>query len=130
MTYNEIIPNLFLGSQQDAIEFDKAWGEDGTIICVLEQRPANEPFSSYHTPIRTSSGHVHDKQLKHIAWFLQILLAKNQKTLVHCAAGLERSPLTIAYFLTKIHFRNDIKQAYEYIKTKRPEVYDRSDWLV
>jgi len=130
MTYNEIIPNLFLGSQQDAIEFDKAWGEDGTIICVLEQRPANEPFRSYHIPVRTSSGHVHEEQLTHISWFLRMLLSDKRKTLIHCAAGLERSPLAVSFFLVEIGFRNDIKQAYEYIKTKRPEIYDRSDWLV
>ena len=127
--YNEIIPNLFLGGQQDAIDFDQKFGESGTIICVLENRPQDEPFRSYHIPVRTSSGHVHMEQLNQISWFLDKLLDNNVPTLVHCAAGLERSPITVAYHL---HLKNNISvnDAYKLIEQKREGIIEHMEWLV
>lgn len=126
---NEILPNLFLGNQQDAIDFDQRYGEDGTIICVLEDKPQDEPFRSYHIPVRTSSNHVHIEQLKHIAWFLDKLLEHEIPTLVHCAAGLERSPITVAYFLSLKHSIS-IEDAYRFIERKREGIIEHLEWLV
>src|SRR3972149_153577 len=81
--YNQIIDNLFIGDLYDAETFRKN-KPDGIILCVLENRPMEEPFKAYHIPIITESGHVHTDQLDHIAYFLETLLAKKCDVLVHC----------------------------------------------
>ncbi len=128
MTYQEIIPNLFLGDQQDAIDFDSQH-PDGQIIVVLEQRPVNEPFKSIHVPILTSSGHVHSKQLNRLANIIDLILAEGEQLMVHCGAGIERSPLTIMWYLHR-KLGSSYEEAYNMIKTKRPQIADRSTWLV
>ena len=81
--YNQIIDHLFIGGLYDAETFRKN-KPDGIILCVLENRPMEEPFKAYHIPIITESGHVHTDQLDHIAYFLETLLAKKCDVLVHC----------------------------------------------
>jgi protein-tyrosine phosphatase len=125
--YNEIISNLYLGDIQDAQDFRENF-PNAVIICVLENRPENEPFKAYHIPIITESGHVHTEQLDHISFFIEALLDKHEKVLIHCAAGLERSPLTIAYFL-KYSKGISLEEAYAMVKNERPQIFDRSIWL-
>jgi len=125
--YNKIIENLYVGSIHDAIQFrqDKM---DAVILCVLENRPDDEPFKAYHIPIITESGHVHMDQLDHIAFFLETLLDKETECLVHCAAGIERSPLAVAYYL-KYSKGISIEEAYQIVKQGRPQTQDRRVWL-
>lgn len=125
--YNEIIPNLFLGDLQDAKDFDLL-KPDGMIICVLEGRPGNEPFRAIHYPILTSSGHVHSRQLDRLCYVIDAILTKHIPLLVHCAAGIERSPLTVAYYLQG-NMMITLDHAYDIIKEKRPQIADRSAWL-
>jgi len=126
--YNQIIENLFLGNQQDADEFDKDFF-DGHIIVVLETRPSGEPFKSMHIPVLTSSHHVHDTQLNKIACIIDAILKQGKPLLVHCAAGIERSPLTICWYLHK--YQNmTFDEAYAFIKNKRDIIADRREWLV
>lgn len=125
--YNKIIDHLYIGSLQDAIQFrqDKL---DAVILCVLENRPGNEPFKAYHIPIITESGHVHMDQLNHIAFFLEALLKKETDVLLHCAAGMERSPLAVAYYIAYSKGIS-IEEAYEIVKKGRPQTMDRRVWL-
>ena len=125
--YNKIIENLYVGSIHDAIQFrqDKM---DAVILCVLENRPDEEPFKAYHIPIITESGHAHMDQLNHIAFFLETLLDKGTEVMVNCAAGMERSPLAIAYYLSYSKGIS-IEEAYKIVKEKRPQTMDRRDWL-
>lgn len=125
--YNKIIENLFLGDLEDAKNFrqDKP---DGVIICVLENRPMDEPFKAYHIPTIIENDYVNTEQLDHIAFFLETLLEKKCDVLVHCFAGMERSPLTVAYYLAYskgIH----IDEAYKIVKKNRPQTMDRTMWL-
>jgi len=125
--YNKIIENLYVGSIHDAIQFrqDKL---DGVILCVLENRPDEEPFKAYHIPIITESGHVHMDQLNHIAFFIETLLDKEIEVLINCAAGMERSPLAVAYYL--MYSKGiSIEEAYEIVKKGRPQTMDRRVWL-
>ena len=124
--YNEILPNLFLGDLQDAIDFAKT--KDGHIIVVLESRPASEPFQSIHVPVITSSGSVHSSQLNKVGCIIHALLSQGKPLLVHCAAGIERSPLTTVWYLHKWHGMS-LDEAYSYVKKRRPQVQDRQQWL-
>ena len=125
--YNQIVENLFLGSLEDAKKF-REHKPDGIIICVLENRPVDEPFKAYHIPVITESGHVHTEQLDHISFFLETLLEKKCDVLVHCMAGMERSPLTVAYYLSYSK-GIPIEEAYKIVKKNRHETMDRTIWL-
>ncbi len=125
--YNKILGDLYVGDLSDAHTF-RQQKPDGVIICVLEDRPAQEPFKAYHIPVITSSGHVHTEQLDHIAFFLESLLKNGAEVLVHCAAGIERSPLTVAYFISYSKGIS-IHEAYKIVKRQRPQAQDRTMWL-
>lgn len=127
MTCNKIVDHLYLGDQQDAINFDKEV-PDGRIVVVLEQRPANEPHKSFHLPLLTSSNHIHEAQLDQLACFIHSIIQQKKDLLVHCAAGIERSPLAVVWYLHKFyHMSRD--EAYDMVKEIRPQVQDRQLWL-
>lgn len=126
--FNKIIDNLYIGDLEDSKVFDKEYPVTGVILCVLENRPASEPFNAFHFPILTESGHVHTEQLDKITQFLYGMLKSDHKILVHCAAGMERSPLAVAYFLQH-NFGITLEEAYKIVKKNRPQTLDRSIWL-
>ena len=112
----EILDNLFVGDLGDAKS-----GFDGLIICVLEEKPFDEPSSAICIPFDLGSLDV-------IASLIDDALANGRRVLVHCGAGSERAPLTIAWFL---HRRRgmSLDAAYDLLKRKRPIVQDRRAWL-
>lgn len=133
MTYNEIISNLFVGDMQDAAQFEKD-NPEGIIICVLEQRWDAEPIKAIRIPILEStpvsqySGKAFNSQLNAISDLIIKYLGESKKILVHCAAGIERSPLTVAYHLSRTKGIS-ISDAYKLVFEKRPQAQDRSSWL-
>lgn len=50
------------------------------------------------------------------------------KIVVHCAMGMERSPLTVVWYLHKYH-KITISDAYKMARKARPIVLDRRDWI-
>ena len=132
MTYNEIIKNLFVGDMQDAILFREQG--NANILCVLESRPDIEPVVAMQigfleqgaqggSVIRTNK-----KKLDLIASMINTHLKNNNKLMVHCAAGLERSPLAVVWYLHKYHNKT-IEEAYNIVKERRPQIIDRRIWL-
>ena len=55
-------------------------------------------------------------------------LAEGRRVLVHCGAGSERAPLTVAWFLNRRRAMS-LEEAYTLLKRKRPIVQDRRAWL-
>ncbi len=126
--FNQIINNLYVGDIEDSIKFDELYPTTGVILCVLEDRPPQEPNNAGHVAIKTESEHVHTEQLDKVYTFIDAMLKTDHHVLVHCMAGIERSPLTVAYFLTK-HYGMTIEKAYEIVKKARPQTQDRREWL-
>lgn len=126
--FNQIINNLYVGDIEDSIKFDELYPTTGVILCVLEDRPLEEPNNAFHVAIKTESEHVHTEQLDKVYTFIDAMLKTDHHVLVHCGAGIERSPLTVAYFLTK-HYGLTIEKAYEIVKKGRPQTQDRRHWL-
>ena len=62
------------------------------------------------------------------AGLIDAALALDQRVLVHCEEGSERTPLVVAWFL---HTRRkmSLEAAYNLLKRKRPIVRDRRKWL-
>src|SRR5579884_1196928 len=99
---DEIIENLYLGDWEDALTVP----EEYVRLCVLEAKPPGEPPGALWLPF----------------------LKDGKKVLLHCGAGIERSPLACVWFLhTKRNM--DFDEAYEFVKEKRPIVADRRTWL-
>lgn len=118
----EIATNLLLGNIGDALKFD------GQLLCVLESFP---PRPSVWIPVlqldANGTPSVLRDQLEAIARTIDWLRERGQ-TLIYCGAGIERSPLAIAWWL---HTRRAMLMdaAYKVIKSLRPEVQDRSYWI-
>jgi protein-tyrosine phosphatase len=55
-------------------------------------------------------------------------LTTGRRVLVHCGAGSERAPLTVAWFLNRRRAMS-LDAAYDLLKRKRPIVQDRRFWL-
>ena len=66
-------------------------------------------------------------RLKTLALLIKELLAANCPVTVHCSMGMERSVLTVAYYL---HTEMDMSldQAYAAIVERRPIAFDLRDW--
>jgi rhodanese-related sulfurtransferase len=124
---NEILPGVWLGDQYDA---RKLWGKPGwTIIDVRENDTDGDPPSVLRIPlIRPDSGwNAGLKALTEIADALDAAIAKGTPVLIHCWAGMERSPLALAVWLTmRCGFTLD--DAY-YLLQSRRNIFDRRAWL-
>ena len=77
-------------------------------------------------------------ELRTAAYMLEQLTEKYNKILVHCTAGIDRSPFVVAYWLSdKIDWALDIdtsfdfniRKAYSLIKEKRPQIIEHYEWI-
>lgn len=116
---NEIIDNLFVGGMTDARS-----GFNGLIICVLEEKPFDEPANATWIPFLAEGV----RSLEITAEIVDNALTGGRSVLVHCGAGSERAPLAVAWFL---HRRRGmtLDDAYALLKERRPIVQDRRFWL-
>ena len=115
---SEIIPSLFVGDLQDALEFE------GTIISVLPDVPEIEPPQAIHMPFLADGV----ASLDRTAALIEEELALGHRVLVHCEEGCERAPLVVAWFL-KTKRGKTLDQAYALLKSQRPIIEDRRRWL-
>jgi protein-tyrosine phosphatase len=115
----EITANLFVGDLTDARS-----GFDGLIICVLEDKPADEPTNATWIPFLAEG----IGSLDITAAVIDHALAGGRRVLVHCGGGSERAPLTVAWFLNRRRAMS-LDAAYDLLKRKRPIVQDRRCWL-
>jgi len=120
---SQILDNLYLGSLDDALNAPP----DFVIVCVLEYQPPNEPKGAYRFPF-LEGGLANVKVLDEFADFVDKLLSEGRKVLVHCAMGIERSPLAVVWYLHKKKGMS-IPEAYAFVKSKRNVVADRTIWL-
>jgi len=115
----EIIENLFVGDLGDAVS-----GFDGLIICVLPDKPFDELPNATWIPFLAEG----ICSLEMTASVIDNALTTGRRVLVHCGAGSERAPLTVAWFLNRRRAMS-LDAAYDLLKRKRPIVQDRRFWL-
>lgn len=122
-----IAPWLYLGSVLDA------YGWEGDALCVHELLfPPMIKASEMRIPVAYLNVHpsrmvAQIQQLNVCVGILAAHALTKRKLLVHCMAGVERSPLTIVWYLTSTGLTLD--EAYALVKGKRPQVEDRRAWL-
>lgn len=129
LTAVNIADKVFLGDLQDAL----AW--DGPRLCVLESPPYQPVGPDAHIRIlyndkRTGEVYAQRAALDAAAaWIESKRNAQQGNVLVHCAVGIERSPLTVAWWLKKFGGRPDLDAAYSDVIAKRPIVQRRDFWV-
>lgn len=129
-TLTRVLPNLYLSDAVAAKTFD------GEKICVHEN--AEIVCGNYHMPIMSRSpltkadrfdAQASKHKLCDIAVVIDNLLRGGKRVLVHCQGGVERSPLTVAWYLSHYDYQPSITAAYLYLKQIRPTISDRTFWL-
>jgi len=129
---SEIIENLFVGNCTAGHDFSK--NTDGVVIDVRDYCvDAPKMNSEYHYqclfPEEDQFCHVVSiKNLDKIADLIEKKLKQGKRVIVNCGAGMERSPLTIAWYLYRkkgMGFRN----AYQFVKDKHRATRDVECWL-
>ena len=79
--------------------------------------------------IDPGSGKV-KKDLTKLTALINKVLTDNDETkvVVHCAMGMERSPLTVVWYLYTYHDKT-IDEAYDMVQRARPVAVDRREWV-
>ena len=123
-TYNEIIPNLYIGNYESLKQFKYFH----TIINCTKNIPF--PISINISKMRVAidddkSETEHLLQLAPaVLEFIHNSLQQNKKVLVHCHAGMQRSCAIVAMYLMKYYKINNQRMAPTnailYIRSKRP----------
>lgn len=113
---------LFLGNKIGALSFY------GSILCVLEDPHCQHRTEAHHIAI-LHDGMAMKAKLDECAAYIDTELALCHDVLVHCSAGMERSPLTIAWWMVKTGVVQSIQEAYKILMIARPIVQDREHWI-
>lgn len=116
---DEIVEKLFVGDMSDAHS-----GFEGLIICVLEDKPFDEPANATWVPFLAEGL----RSLEITAEIIDNALNGGRPVLVHCGAGSERAPLAVAWYLYRRRAMT-LDDAYELLRSRRPIVQDRRFWL-
>ena len=122
---DEIIPRLWLGNAKAALDesFLKEKGIEAVFNCSKDIPFHPTVKRRYRVPVddNLQADEIRNLEL----WSYEIVYKLNQEykeghsILVHCAAGMQRSPAVIAFFLIAIAGMSH-EQAIAYIKSKRP----------
>jgi len=127
---NQIIPGLYLGSLDDALQHTKIQSRGVTHILTVAQgvKPAFPDVFRYYVLSLPDSESV--DLLSHFTAVFQFITEgiSNGGILVHCMAGISRSAtLVIAYLMA--HEKKTFHQAVELVVSKRPCVSPNSGFV-
>ncbi|KAJ8253587.1 hypothetical protein COCON_G00201990 [Conger conger] len=126
-----ILPHLYLGAEADVTQDGLSSQGISYVLSVSRccPQPSFLPQSQYfRIPIDDS---LRDELLPWIPQALQFIdgaLSLGCSVLVHCAAGISRSPaLTVAYVM--YHLGLDLDHAYRFVKERRPSISPNFNFL-
>ncbi|KRZ06745.1 Dual specificity protein phosphatase 8 [Trichinella zimbabwensis] len=128
----KILPFLYLGSQKDAMDEQllKKYGINYVLnISVASPKPEFLQEENFlRIPVNDS---YNDKLLPYFDQtfrFVDKVRETNANVLVHCLAGISRSPtLAIACVMRYLHMTSE--EAYKYVKDKRPSISPNFNFL-
>jgi len=122
---SEILPYLFIGNQRDAANRERL-NELGVthilnVTSHLPQHFENEGITYKRLPA-TDNGSQNLKQyFSEAINFIECARKSNGKVLVHCQAGVSRSPTIVAAYLIATSYKT-LTEAFTVIKDRRPIV--------
>jgi len=139
-TAAEVIPNLFVGTREDAEALGARVPDDWACLSVTEYRSRykrteelpREPDGSLDLPFMTDrpgGWHADHHKLDLIAETIWWKLQQGKKVLVHCIHAQERSPLAIAWYLAWSGAVPSIDRAYTVVSARHPRTERRDQWL-
>ena len=143
---NHIIDGIYLGDLGDAMKARRA--NDGIGTLYVHEFEVQNYTPTYHVPIMvkvdTPPMPIGDDDFSHYTGeysvasmdrilkcrdIIQEWSAKGDPLLVHCHGGIERSPLTLAFWLFLTGREHSLDNAYRFIRDRRPVVEDRRYWI-
>jgi hypothetical protein len=131
-TVSHIVGSLYLSDMLAASTFE------GFRMCVHEEGQTYEGQCHFlpilvERPVSKldrTGALASTKALDRAANLIDYHVTRGEKLVVHCQGGIERSPLTIAWYLThKVKQFATLSGAYAFIKQKRPVISNRLFWL-
>lgn len=127
-----ILPFLFLGSQHDALSEDVIKKNGITHILNVSTSSPRSPFVPDVNFLRIPVNDSHTDRLlpyfQEAFRFLDEVRTSQSCVLVHCLAGISRSPtLVIAYIMHYLALTTD--DAYRFVKEKRPSISPNFNFL-
>jgi hypothetical protein len=140
MAATTILPNLFVGTREDAEALGARLPDDWACISVTEYRSRYkrteelplEPIGSLDMPFMVdwpdgwhADPHKLDLIAETIWWKLQI----GKKVLIHCIHAQERAPLTAVWYLVWSGAAPTIARAYEMVAKLHPRTERRDKWI-
>ena len=129
---NAVMKGLYVGDMSDVERAKREemrilsvmWdGEDGLSEDVT--RISTTRFITEQDGFRTYADGL---RLNEAADWIHEMLQHHHRVLVQCAFGMERSPLTVVWYLMR-HHRYTLDEAYRIVKINQPMVQDRRGWL-
>ncbi|OQV19390.1 Dual specificity protein phosphatase 16 [Hypsibius exemplaris] len=128
----QIFPHLFLGSERDALSWEVMKNKGISHVLNVSSSCPKADFIGDTNFMRIPVNDTYsDKLICHFMKafaFLDDVKKNNGCALIHCLAGVSRSPtLAIAYVM---HSRNiSYDEAYRYVKEKRPSISPNLNFL-
>ncbi|XP_052810225.1 uncharacterized protein LOC128238388 [Mya arenaria] len=127
-----ILPFLYLGSQQDALSKDITQVNEITYVLNVSSnglKPDHIPDGHFlRIPVNDNYSAKLNPHFEQAFQFLDKVREANGCCLVHCLAGISRSPtLAIAYIMKHLNMSSD--DAYRYVKDKRPTISPNFNFL-
>ena len=138
-TATEILPNLFVGTREDAEALGERVPDGWACISVTEYRSRykrkeelpREPLGSLDMPFMADlpGWHADPHKLDLIAETIWWRLQAGNKVLIHCIHAQERSPLTGAWYLAWSGAAPSIGAAYATVAKLHTRTERRDKWL-
>jgi hypothetical protein len=140
MTATEVLPNLYVGTREDAEALGPRVPDDWACLSVTEYRSRykrteelpREPDGSLDMPFMADwpgGWHADPHKLDLIAETIWWKIQLGKKVLVHCIRAQERSPLAAAWYLAWSGAAPSMKRAYETIAKIHPLTERRDKWV-
>ena len=125
---NQIRPHLYLGDMNDGAEAVPYMA----VLCVMWANEPNVPVGVKQIQTTDYDGMnppftLTDKMDEAADW-IHDRIVEGQNVLVHCAYGVERSPLTVAWYLMRYEGLN-LTEAYETVLSQHPQAQYQGTWL-
>ncbi|XP_063402913.1 uncharacterized protein LOC134686959 [Mytilus trossulus] len=127
-----ILPFLYLGSYRDAISQDTIQVNDISYILNVSTTCPQPPFIQeghfFRIPVNDNYSAKMLPFFDEAFQFIDKIRESNGCVLIHCLAGISRSPtLAIAYIMKHLKMSSD--DAYRYVKDKRPTISPNFNFL-
>ncbi|XP_051242939.1 uncharacterized protein ZK757.2 [Dicentrarchus labrax] len=126
-----ILPRLYLGAERDVTQDGLASLGISYVLNVsrCSPQPSFLPRSRYlRIPIDDSLWDDLLPWIPQALHFIDAAMSSGASVLVHCAAGISRSPaLAVAYIMYSLGM--DLDQAYRFVKDRRPSISPNFNFL-